>query len=259
MPHPNLIARLRLLRIALTRRFIYPDLVALAREYGMAYEDVPGDLEPFGFVENILGPRAALPAAPDFASLIEPAERFTPANAPGGFNSEACVGRFLGQLVFRQEAKVVVELGCFVGWTTAHMALALRFLGGERRLYALDYMPEYLEVMQANLRRHEGLDRLVTPLRGMSLDPAVLAALPGAIDVLFIDTSHSYPDTRDEILAYAPRLAPNGVIGLHDSTSAPGVRRSIQELADRFHVLTFATERSNGLTVLRPRRPSSRV
>jgi predicted O-methyltransferase YrrM len=113
-------------------------------------------------------------------------------------------------------------------------------------------MQDYLDKTVANLRRHS-LDTLVVPIRGMSLDSAVLAAVPLKVDLVFLDTSHAYPDTLQEILAYTPRLAPDGVLVMHDSISIAGVRRSLEELPDRFHRLTFATERGNGVTVLRLR------
>ena len=243
----NLLPRLRLVRTALTRRFIYPDVTALAAAYGMDYTDVPGDLHPFALVRAIEGG-----AVPFDLGKLEPVEAFTPPGAPAQFNSEPSVAQFLGELAYRRKAKTIIELGCFVGWTTAHLAYGLQAHGGGR-LVALDPSQEYLDAMMANLRRNGGLDRLVTPLRGMSLDPAVLAALPAQADLIFLDTSHAYPATRDEILAYAGRLAPGGCFVLHDSVNAPGVRRSIVEVAERFRIHTFATERSNGVTVLFPR------
>jgi len=243
----NLSPRLRLLRTALTRRFVYGDVVAMARDYGMDYLDLRADTEPIAFARELLGPGAPEPP-PDFANLIEAADKFTPPGAPAKFNSEPSVARFLGQLVFYRRAPVVFELGCFVGWTTAHMALALSARGGGR-LHAVDASAEYLAVMLANLRRHH-LDGFVTTVRGFSTDEAVLRALPPQADVIFLDTSHSYPATLNEINLYAPRLAPGGYFVLHDSTCASGVRRSVAE-ATGFRVLTFATEHSNGVTVLR--------
>jgi predicted O-methyltransferase YrrM len=245
----NLSPRFRLLRTALFRRFIYADIVAMAREYGLDYKDLCAGMEPFGFVRPMIS-AGALP--PDFATLIESADKFTPSGAPTLFNSEPSVGRFLGQLAFHKRAKTVVELGCFVGWASAHMALALKAAGAGGHLYCVDCIQKYLDVTLANLKRH-GLDGLVTTVRGRSLDPEVLAATPPAIDIIFLDTAHAYPDTRDEILAYAPRLSPGGLLVLHDSVSASGVRRSIGEVAGRFNVLTFATEQSNGVTVLQAR------
>lgn len=242
----NLVPRLRLLRTALTRRFVPGDIIAQARAYGMDYTDLRADTEPLGFARELLG--AAVEPPPDFPGRIGTAERFTPTGAPEHFHSEPSVARFLGQLVYYRRASIVIELGCFVGWTTAHMALALAARGAGR-LYAVDGSAPYLEAMQANLNRL-GLGEWVEPVCGFSTAPGVLDALPSGADVIFLDTSHAYPETLEEIRLHAPRLAPGGYLVLHDSTNAPGVRRSIAE-AEGFHVMTFATEHSNGVTVLR--------
>jgi predicted O-methyltransferase YrrM len=43
------------------------------------------------------------------------------------------------------------------------------------------------------------------------------AWLPCDIDLLFIDTSHSYEHTRAELNLYAPRMRPGGLVLLHDT------------------------------------------
>jgi predicted O-methyltransferase YrrM len=238
----NLNPRLRMMRTAITRRFIYDDLIGMVRDYGVKYDDVRGNTGPLDFAQELFGTQ--LDPAPDFATAIQPWQTFTPCDAPAIFNSEPSVARFLGQLVFHRRMQIVIELGCFVGWTTAHLALGMKACGVSGRIVCVDYMQRYLDLMQANLRRH-GLDASVTPLRGMSLDSAVLAALPPKADLIFLDTSHAYPDTLREVLAYAPLLAPRGCLVMHDSISLAGVRRSLEELP----------ERGNGVTVLQHRVP----
>lgn len=242
----NLRPRLQLLRIALTRRFIYRDVIRMAKEYGMHYDDVRADVHPFEFARFIL-PASRHGAIPDWSSLDADLANFTPVDFPVEFNSEPSVARFLGELAVHQPAKTVIELGCFVGWTTAHMALALK-QGGGGSIYALDPSKKYLETMVANLKRH-GLESLVRPVQGFSEDPQVLEQLPQQADIIFIDTGHNYPQTLREVELYAPRLSRRGLIVLHDSMSAPGVRKSLLEV-NGFRKMTFGTERSNGLTIL---------
>jgi hypothetical protein len=38
----------------------------------------------------------------------------------------------------------------------------------------------------------------------------------GYFDFIYIDTDHSYSTTRDELLAYLPKMKPNGIIAGHD-------------------------------------------
>ncbi len=243
----NLQPRLRLLRNVFTRRFVYTDVVAMTREYGVAYDDVPGTLGPIDLTRRLID--SAIPPPPDFSNLVADIDRFTIGTAPDTFNSEPSVGRFLGQLAHYRRAETIIELGCFVGWATAHLAQGMPVTG---RIFAVDYMQQYLDAMLANLRRHN-LDGRITAIRGMSLDAEVLRQLPAQADIIFLDTSHLYPDTRDEILAYAPRLTARGCLVLHDTTSAPGVRQSIVELRSKFDVHLFGTERSNGISVLFPK------
>jgi predicted O-methyltransferase YrrM len=243
----NILPRLRLLRVALTHRFVYTDLIAMVREYGPRYDDVTGDTGPLDFCASLFGDR--LEPCPDFPARIAPLASFTPAGAPPLFNSEPSVSRFLAQLVFHARPRHVVELGCFVGWTSVHLALALQARGATGRLHCVDYRQDYLDVTRANLERHQA-GGVASFVRGMSMDAGVLAALPAQADIVFLDTSHEYPDTLQEIETYLPRLAPGGFLVIHDTVSIPGSRRSLGELRRPCRRLTFATERSNGVTVL---------
>jgi predicted O-methyltransferase YrrM len=56
-----------------------------------------------------------------------------------------------------------------------------------------------------------------TFVHGDDMHPAVRAALPAKVDVLFIDTSHEYEHTLAELRAYMPRLAPGGTALFHDT------------------------------------------
>jgi hypothetical protein len=94
------------------------------------------------------------------------------------------------------------------------------------------------------------LHLIAATLLGKSLGPAVVASLPNKIDSPFIDTSHTYRDTLDEILLYSSRVEEVGCMVLHDSVSFRSVRRAIAEMSGKFRVLTFATESSNGISVL---------
>ena len=49
------------------------------------------------------------------------------------------------------------------------------------------------------------------------MDPALQARLPLEVDVLFIDTSHLYEHTLQELHAFMPRVAPGGVGLFHDT------------------------------------------
>jgi predicted O-methyltransferase YrrM len=143
---------------------------------------------------------------------------------------------------------VVVELGCFVGWASPHPAMALQ-VNGHGKLYCVDCDQKNLDATVTNLKRL-GLDGVANALLGKSTEERVVSGLPDKIDVLFVDTSHTYRDTIDEILLYSSRMAATGCMVLHDSISFPGVRRAIAEMSGKFRILTFATESGNGVSVL---------
>jgi predicted O-methyltransferase YrrM len=240
----NLQTRLGLIRLALTRRFIWDDLVAMVGEYGFEQRDVRGNAHPLRLAAGIDGA-----AGVDFSSLRAAGESFRRADA-WKWNSEPSVSEFLGELAARRRPRAVVELGCYLGWTSAHLAQGLRVGGGESRLWCLDSNPGHLQSARENLVRLGLADR-VEFVAGLSLAPAVLERLPAEIDLVFLDTSHGYEDTRGEISAYSRRLAAGGMLVLHDSISLPGVRRAVLEVWEQFETTTFATEFGNGLTVLR--------
>jgi len=245
----NLRVRGRLLRAALTRRFVYPDVVSLALEHGhLPVVDVAADLEPFAFFEHVAGD-GAMPRV-DFTALASLAVEESETTAE--WTSERGTAEFVARLAALMRAQTVFEIGCFTGYTTAHLATVLHAANRDGRLHYLDFDAAHLAKAAARLRQLQ-LDHLATPHRGRSTDPAVLAALPATADLVFIDTTHGYEDTRDEIALYGRRLAPRGLLVLHDSIRFPGVRQAIGEVRAAYRVFTFATERGNGLTVLVPR------
>ena len=244
----NLRPRMRLLLNALSQRYIWSDITAMAREH-CNYNDVAGDVDPLSFAHAVFGTNEPLtPAPPDFSKKLGSVRSFMPPGAPDSFPSEPSVGRFLSQLVFYRKPAVVVELGCFVGWASAHLAMALQ-ANGHGTLYCVDCDQKYLDATVTNLKRL-GLDGVANTLLGKSTEATLVASLPNKIDILFIDTSHMYRDTLDEILLYSSRIGEAGCLVLHDSIRFPGVRRAVAEMSGKFRILTFGTESGNGVSVL---------
>lgn len=242
----NISDRMFLLKTALGKRYINTNIIAMASRMGPTYRDVRGDVDPIGFLQalSIFEPNKF----PDFSVLMEDQLNFTPQGLPEWFNSEPSVGRFLGKLVCLIKAEIVIELGCFVGWTTAHIARAMASQG-RGRIFAVDPSDRYLQRMIVNLSRH-GLSDFAIPINGLSTDEGIFRQLPNSADIIFLDTSHAYPATLEEVGRYSTLLRKGGLLVLHDSISAAGVRRSLLELSG-FDVLCFATELGNGVAVLR--------
>lgn len=239
----NLADRMQVLRILLTKRSIWPGLIQLSSPFHEIRE-IRANTNPLRFVEPL--PNASAPL-PNFA-VLGSVHDFERPDTPR-WNAESTVSEFLGELVFRLQARTVIELGCFIGWTSAHLALGMQEAGTNGTLWCVDNDKRFVEYTRANLVRL-GLEKRVTFLCGRSVDDAILAALPPVADMVFIDTSHLFEDTRREIALYSKRFASTGFMVLHDTIQFPGVRRAVAEVLDQFNAFTFATEYSPGLTVL---------
>jgi len=83
-----------------------------------------------------------------------------------------------------------------------------------------------------------------------SVNEDAINALPNNADIIFIDSSHAYENTCKEIQLYSQKLSPGGCLVLHDSIKWPGVREAIVNVRESYYILTFATSRGNGLTVM---------
>ena len=76
------------------------------------------------------------------------------------------------------------------------------------------------EVFHENLRR-AGVDDGVTHVRRMSQD--ALDAVPGEIDLLYVDGAHRYSPARADIERWGERVRPGGAMLVHDAYNAVGV------------------------------------
>jgi len=78
-------------------------------------------------------------------------------------------------------------------------------------------------------------------------DSKAVTWLGAPINMVFIDGDHTYQGCRGDILAWLPRVAPGGVLALHDYRKAaddkphPGVDRAVDELLlGRYEVIGHA-------------------
>lgn len=103
------------------------------------------------------------------------------------------------------DARKVVELGVRTGVSTIAWLHGLEHTGGH--LWSVD-ISEPPEI--------PGAARW-TFLQGDDRDPSIIAALPADVDIVFIDTSHTYAHTLQELALYTPRVRKGGRIVLHDT------------------------------------------
>jgi predicted O-methyltransferase YrrM len=113
---------------------------------------------------------------------------------------------------------VVVELGCYEGKTTAHLARNSNGI-----VYTIDPFPRgrlgfsYGERIAKTYCRRQGRSN-VRFLKGLSYDH--VSAFREAIDFIFIDADHSFEAITRDWEDWYPKVKSGGIIALHDSRQA---------------------------------------
>jgi cephalosporin hydroxylase len=130
-----------------------------------------------------------------------------------------------------KSAQVILELGVRNGCSTA------AFLAG---LDDSDGLLWSVDVLQPGPPASDWDDPRWSFIEGDDMDPFIIRETPSDVDLLFIDTSHRYQHTLDELVVYGPRVKCGGVILLHDTELevAPG---SVQD-EDRNYPVRRAVE-----------------
>ncbi len=117
----------------------------------------------------------------------------------------------------------IVEVGVFEGVTSALLAAAMA-PGGN--LYLVDPYPLGVRaerwlgfsftafIARRSVRRFRDRARFV---RATSLEAASSLALAAPADLVFLDADHSFEAVRNDFAAWAPKLAPDGILAFHDS------------------------------------------
>ena len=116
----------------------------------------------------------------------------------------------------------VVELGTATGWTAGALLLA----DPARRLMSFDPVE----------REHR--EAYLALLPGSARERLELVRAPGheargdGVELVFVDSSHDRDATVAEFRAWQPRLAPGGMVVLHDygNPAYPGVAEAVTEM-----------------------------
>lgn len=149
-------------------------------------------------------------------------------------------GFIMGNITHR-----IVQLGTHSGYSALLLGFYLRSMGARHGLFSLEIDESFCHYARSWLER-AGLSDVVQVEHRSSLDPlsGKLAReyLGGAPELVFIDSSHEYGGTRDELDYWYLELAPGGTIVLHDTsefaasfdvTKQGGVRRDFEEWRGR--------------------------
>lgn len=139
----------------------------------------------------------------------------------------------LQKICFQLEAQTILELGVRSGCSTKAFLEAARIL--DAKVTSVDI---------------DDCSRVTTDPRWTFHHMDSLAYNPPHnFDVIFIDTSHTYEQTIQELNKFVPYA--NGVVLLHDTISCPPVMEAIQHYLLDNDVYCFENhENNNGLGVL---------
>lgn len=110
----------------------------------------------------------------------------------------------------REQARdrVVIEIGVRTGISTA------AFLSSAAEVWSCDIHPARVPNSWFRLKDWHFI-------LGSSTDARTASAMPQRCDTLFIDGSHEYGQTLDELAIYWPRVRPGGLALLHDTQWEP--------------------------------------
>lgn len=145
----------------------------------------------------------------------EPWNEDTPYGLSGPTGSaEPWTAQFLYGLILALRPHLVIETGCYLGHTTAWIADAMERLGGGT-LHAIDVDPN--RIMQAK----SYVDRLNLQKVFMAWHinhcfNAIMDFPPDSIDFAWVDDDHGAEHVSQELDLLIPKMAPGGVIALHD-------------------------------------------
>jgi predicted O-methyltransferase YrrM len=139
-----------------------------------------------------------------------------------GIGVPRCDGDFLLLMVQLTDAKDVLEVGTFRGYSAIRMSIGLEQTGG--RLTTIDIDPQRVQEATANFQKAGLVDR-ITALQGDAHQVAKTVA--GPFDLVFLDAEKG--GERDYFNTVFPKLRPGGVLLVHNAITS---KTSMQSYLD---------------------------
>lgn len=154
----------------------------------------------------------------------------------------------LYNLVTGLKAKTVIELGVNTGESTIALLEAVYATAG--KLISVDQQD--LPQTRPMLERYSLTGRWEFHMMNDIKFAAEVWPKGVQADLIFVDTSHQYEQTKNEIAAFEPILRPGGIMVFHDTVSCyDGVQKPINEFL-KTHKWSYENKTNcNGLGILR--------
>lgn len=138
----------------------------------------------------------------------------------------------------------LVEVGIANGDSMLFLAQQLYSLGKDFKIYGVDSMQygqyEQMKEIYTNVIK-SGLGEYVEIVPYPSLSAASMFN-DGYFDLIFIDSSHTYPETAKEIIAWHSKCKDEGIVSGHDY-NAEEVNRSVHEVIPEYFTRTDIPDR----------------
>jgi predicted O-methyltransferase YrrM len=139
---------------------------------------------------------------------------------------------YLENLVSILKPKRVVELGTAIGWSASYMMGALPEGSSLTTVELRKYTKEEAAYSKDVVFKEWEDDPRLTRIIGNDLDPKV-HGLFSEVDLLFIDTEHTYIQISSEWEIYFPKVIPGGVILLDDIHLNEGMEKFWSEINEQ--------------------------
>ena len=148
----------------------------------------------------------------------------------------------LYMLTVEMKLRTIVELGTRTGESTIPLLFAAKKIGGKVSSFDINDCPKAKAMIASyNLQQYWSFTQ--------SDDLKVDWNEP--IDHLFIDTSHTYEQTLNELRKLEPWVRNGGVITMHDPITCPEVREAtLSYMKNRPDLVIYEYANNNGLYVI---------
>jgi hypothetical protein len=162
--------------------------------------------------------------------------------------------------------EIFVEVGSWLGRSTASLAQIIKDSGKPIKFYAVDWWKgspgdaAFDDVLRAtngdayplycsNIENC-GVRDYVTDLRMTTLEGAAMFD-DNSVDYLYLDASHDYNSVKADLLAWLPKMKKTSVISGHD-LSCPGVYNALKEILPKYRKYIGSTSQDTWIYNISP-------